>query len=172
MSSNPMLIWDYVAVDAHVVRPVLGNVVTMEAYRLLRYSLGDILAEELGSEKASALLRLAGDRAGTAFFKAFCSKADSLASLARILEEQFAKHGMGLLRIERMREDEQFFSLVVSEDIDCSGLPERGETVCVYSEGFIQGVIRSFTGKPCKVQETECWGTGARLCRFTVVLLE
>ena len=39
------------------------------------------------------------------------------------------------------------FVLTVSEDLDCSGLPIFGETVCDYDEGFIAGILEEYTGK-------------------------
>ena len=59
--------------------------------------------------------------------------------------------------------------ITVSEDLDCSGLPELDYEICVYDEGFIAALLESFSGKPFKVKEVDCWGSGARVCRFTVV---
>ena len=42
--------------------------------------------------------------------------------------------------------------MTVSEDLDCSGLPELGYGVCVYDEGFISGILESFTGRPFDVK--------------------
>ena len=60
------------------------------------------------------------------------------------------------------------FTLTVSEDLDCSGLPIYGETVCNYDEGFIAGIFYVYTGKEFNVKEIDCWSTGDRTCRFTV----
>jgi predicted hydrocarbon binding protein len=56
--------------------------------------------------------------------------------------------------------------MTVSEDLDCSGLPELGYGVCVYDEGFISGILESFTGRPFDVKEIDCWCTNERTCRF------
>lgn len=56
--------------------------------------------------------------------------------------------------------------LTVDEDLDCSGLPDTGDQICVYDEGLIQGILESFTKRPFQVRETDCWCTGERTCRF------
>jgi predicted hydrocarbon binding protein len=56
--------------------------------------------------------------------------------------------------------------LSVSEDLDCSGLPLQENTVCVYDEGFLAGILYDFTGKHFDVKEVDCWATGDRTCRF------
>lgn len=62
--------------------------------------------------------------------------------------------------------------LSIEEDLDCSGLPTTGETVCVYDEGFIAGIFFAYTGKKYNVKEIDCWATGGRLCRFQGVVAE
>ena len=54
------------------------------------------------------------------------------------------------------------------EVADCSGLPLLGETVCNYDEGFIAGILSSYTGKEYSAVEVDCWATGDRVCRFRV----
>ena len=73
---------------------------------------------------------------------------------------------MGVLRIEKLEEDTGKMILTVSEDADCSGLPLLGETVCNYDEGFLAGILTSYTGKPYTAIEVNCWATGDRVCRF------
>ncbi len=59
------------------------------------------------------------------------------------------------------------FVLTVSEDLDCSGLPVSGETVCDYDEGFIAGILNEYTQIEFDVKEVDCWASGGRVCRFT-----
>ena len=54
----------------------------------------------------------------------------------------------------------------VGEDLDCSGLPVTGETVCNYDEGFLAGILKVYTKKDYVVTEVDCWATGSRVCRF------
>ncbi|MGO5051014.1 hypothetical protein ACTQ6A_00640 [Lachnospiraceae bacterium LCP25S3_G4] len=37
--------------------------------------------------------------------------------------------------------------LTVGEDLDCSGLPITGETVCNFDEGFLAGILKVYTKK-------------------------
>ena len=64
----------------------------------------------------------------------------------------------------------QDFTLTVEEDLDCSGLPVSGETVCDYDEGFIAGVLEAYTKKAFHVKEIDCWASGGRVCRFHATL--
>jgi len=68
--------------------------------------------------------------------------------------------------VENAAEDNSHFILTVEEDLDCSGLPDTSDVVCVYDEGFIQGILESFSGNGFNVKEIDCWCTGARTCRF------
>jgi len=56
--------------------------------------------------------------------------------------------------------------MTVGEDLDCSGLPITGETICHYDEGFIAGILKAYTKQNYVVREVDCWSTGARICRF------
>ncbi len=79
--------------------------------------------------------------------------------------------GIGLLRMEKSDLDDWKFVLTVSEDLDCSGLPETGHEVCVYDEGFIAGLLEGFSGRKFTVREIDCWCTGERTCRFSAEAL-
>jgi predicted hydrocarbon binding protein len=77
---------------------------------------------------------------------------------------------IGILRVEKADLERMEFVLTVDEDLDCSGLPFEGETVCDYDEGFIAGVLDTYTGKKFDVKEIDCWASGGRTCRFAVKL--
>ncbi len=78
---------------------------------------------------------------------------------------------IGILRVEKADEDQGQFVVTVSEDLDCSGLPDLDQEICTYDEGFIAGLMESFTGCKFKVKEVDCWCTGDRTCRFTATRL-
>jgi predicted hydrocarbon binding protein len=75
---------------------------------------------------------------------------------------------IGILKIEKVNVEDSTFTLTVDEDLDCSGLPVYGDTVCFYDEGFIAGILTLYLNKPMKAVEIDCWATGARTCRFAV----
>jgi predicted hydrocarbon binding protein len=73
---------------------------------------------------------------------------------------------VGVLRVEESDPERGRFVLTVSEDLDCSGLPELDYEVCTYDEGLIAALLERFTGKSFRVKEIDCWCTGDRTCRF------
>lgn len=158
--------WESVMGDMNMARPSLGPTTRVEVYRLFQFTLRDVLEQHYGTEQADSLFREAGVLAGTAFYQRFCSKATNIGELAKLLQELFKDLGIGVLRVEESDTEKQAFTLTVDEDLDCSGLPDTRDVICVYDEGFIQGILQSFTGKGFSVQEIDCWCTGERTCRF------
>lgn len=77
--------------------------------------------------------------------------------------------GIGILRVEEEDLSNGRLVLTVSEDLDCSGLPELSYEFCTYDEGFIAALLESFTGIRFQVKEIDCWCTGDRTCRFLAV---
>jgi predicted hydrocarbon binding protein len=154
--------------DVEQGRPNLGLTVPVLAYRLLQYTLRDVLITELGVEKANDIIIKAGRLAGAEFCKNLLNMElgfnEFIAQLQRILREQT----IGILRIEKADMKNMRFQLTVAEDLDCSGLPFTDEVVCQYDEGFIAGIFEAYTGKPFFAKEIDCWASGDRVCRFDV----
>jgi len=159
--------WDNtVGADMKLARPSLGPGTRVEVYRLFQFTLRDVLEQRYGVETADDLFREAGVIAGKAFFHQFLNDARNVSSLAAKIQESFTALGIGIFRVENAAEDNSHFIFTVEEDLDCSGLPDTSDVVCVYDEGFIQGILESFSGKGFDVKEIDCWCTGARTCRF------
>lgn len=158
--------WDVIGANMNEARPSLGASTRVEVYRLLQFTLRDVLEEDLGTEKADELLFKAGQLAGKEFFEHYCAGADDLSTLIKSIQENFKDLGIGIFRVEKTDLEKMEFTLTVDEDLDCSGLPEMDDEICVYDEGFIKGILESFTGKGFDVREVDCWCTGARTCRF------
>ena len=159
--------WDTtVGADMNLARPLLGPSTRVEVYRLFQFTLRDILEEKYGTETADSLFREAGVMAGREFFSKFLSNAKTASELAAKIQDSFNNFGIGIFRVENSKEDNSHFIFTVEEDLDCSGLPDTSDVICVYDEGFIQGVLESFSGKDFNVREIDCWCTGARICRF------
>jgi len=159
--------WDNtVGADMSLARPSLGPSTRVEVYRLFQFTLRDILEQHYGTEMADNLFREAGVMAGKAFFGKFLSGAQDVSNLAVKMQDSFNALGIGIFRMENATEDNSHFILTMGEDLDCSGLPDTSDVVCVYDEGFIQGVLESFSGMNYNVREVDCWCTGARTCRF------
>jgi len=58
----------------------------------------------------------------------------------------------------------------VYECADCGGMPDVGRSLCGFDEGIIKGVLEKKLGKPVKVDEVECWGSGYKHCEFDILI--
>jgi predicted hydrocarbon binding protein len=158
--------WDLLG-DIAQGRPNLGQNMRLEVYRLMQYVFRDVIEQHLGTDKTDQVFYEAGKLAGVEFYKNVLSEAEDFNAFIKNLQETLRDMGIGILRIEEADMEKGALVLTVSEDLDCSGLPELDYEVCVYDEGFIAGLLESFTGVPFKVKEVDCWCTGDRTCRFT-----
>lgn len=163
--------WDLIG-DIQVGRPNLGRNTRLEVYRLMQYTFRDVLEATYGSEAADSLFYAAGRLAGKAFYTNVLGKIDAFDQFLRSLQESLKEMGIGILRVEQADLEAGKFVITVSEDLDCSGLPELDFEFCTYDEGFFAGLMESFTGKPFKVKEIDCWCTGDRTCRFTAEAIQ
>ena len=165
--------WDNtVGSDMGLARPSLGPKTSVEAYRMFQFTLRDLLEQNYGADVTDDLFRQAGVMAGREFFKRFCNEAADLASLSNILRNTFINLGIGILRVEKADAQKMEFTFNVDEDLDCSGMPDTSEVICVYDEGFIKGILEEFSGKKFTVREVDCWCSGSRPCRFDAHLAE
>jgi uncharacterized protein len=162
--------WDLLG-DIALGRPNLGPNTRLEVYRLMQFTFRDIIEQHLGTEKTDQIFHEAGKLAGGEFYKRAFSKAMSFNEFVKNLQEALRELGIGILRVEEADLEKGSFILTVSEDLDCSGLPELGYEICTYDEGFICGLLESFTGSAFKVKEVDCWCTGDRTCRFTAEVI-
>jgi uncharacterized protein len=157
--------WDLLG-DIALGRPNLGKNMRLEVYRLMQYVFRDVLEQHVGTDKTDQIFYEAGKLAGSQFYKQFFSGMEDFNVFIKSLQQTLRDMGIGILRIEEAEMEKGTLVLTVSEDLDCSGLPELDYEVCVYDEGFIAGLLESFTGIPFKVKEVDCWCTGDRTCRF------
>ena len=153
--------------DTELGRPNLGGEIKLEVYRLMQFTLRDILEEELGTEKSDLIFYAAGRKAGNAFYDHMLSGCTDVKDFIKKLQQVLKDMKIGILRVESMASNAAKLVLTVDEDVDCSGLPELDYEICVYDEGFISGILESFTGSEYAVKEIDCWCTGERTCRFS-----
>jgi uncharacterized protein len=153
--------------DLELGRPNLGDQTRLEVYRLMQFSFRDILEQRFGSAAADEVFYEAGKLAGREFADHLLSRPDDLGDYVADVQRVLRDMGIGVLRVEKADAERGEFVVTVSEDLDCSGLPETGEAVCTYDEGFIAALLESYTGRPFRVKEVDCWCTGDRTCRFT-----
>ena len=158
--------------DIQKGRPNLGTKVPVLVYRLMQYTIRDVLTAEFGAETKDAILIKAGRVAGKQFCENMLDKQlgfnEFISQLQRILKEQ----AIGILRVENADLETMHFTLTVAEDLDCSGLPCIDDVVCQYDEGFIAGILEAYTGRDFLAKEIDCWASGERVCRFDVRMLQ
>ena len=158
--------------DIALGRPNLGVNTNVVVYRLMQYTMRDVLKKHLGPQKTNDLFIEAGFKAGKEFCKNVLDVTLDFDGFTANLAEQLEKYGIGVLRVEKADLERLSFVLTVSEDLDCSGLPYSGVEFCDYDEGFISGIMHFYTRKNFHVKEIDCWGTGDRTCRFSVDVIE
>jgi predicted hydrocarbon binding protein len=149
-------------------RPNLGSETSVTVYRLMQFTFKDIFSKELGREKTCELFVKAGLLAGREFCRNVLNPVLPFDEFVADMKAKLIDLKVGVLRVEQADLENLHFVLTVSEDLDCSGLPIFGETVCDYDEGFIAGIFKEYTGKDFTAKEVDCWATGDRTCRFEV----
>ncbi len=154
--------------DLETGRPNLGPTMTVTTYRLMHFTLRDVLIQEVGVAKAEEIFYKAGRSAGEQYYEHVLGSQSDLDSLFAALQRTLKDLSIGIFRVESADVEADRFVVTVAEDLDCSGIPVCSEQVCTYDEGFLSGVFHAFNGHEYRVKEVDCWGSGDRVCRFTV----
>lgn len=144
----------------------LGEDVPVLVYRLMQYTMLDVLSKKFGRESANDMIRAAGHLAGTEFARNVLDLNVDFNTFVSNLQKTLQEYKIGILRMEEFNNGTGDITLTVGQDLDCSGLPVSNENVCDYDEGFIAGILELYTGKPYSVREIDCWASGDRVCRF------
>lgn len=165
--NNDSVSWEELG-DIESGRPNLGQMVPVSVYRLLQNSMRHVLATEFDNQFADTILYKAGKLVGEKFSRDLLNVTLDLPEFFSELKSVLLEQKIGILRIEKVDLEKMEFLLTIAEDLDCSGLPFIGKTVCDYDEGFIAGIMKVYTGKEFSVKEIDCWGTGDRVCRFLI----
>jgi uncharacterized protein len=162
--------WDLLG-NIGLGRPNLGPNTRLEVYRLMQYCFRDVMERGLGTDETDRFFYEAGHLAGSQFYQHAMGGTADFDDFVRRLQSTFKEMGIGIVRVEQADLEKGSFVITVSEDLDCSGLPELDYEICIYDEGFIAGLLESFTGRRFVVKEVDCWCTGDRTCRFTADLI-
>jgi len=144
----------------------LGDEMPVLVYRLMQYTMLDVLSKAFGVDQANEYFRQAGYLAGTEFAKNVLDMNVGFNAFVANLQKALEDLKIGILRMEAFDTETGDIVLTVGQDLDCSGLPITNENVCVYDEGFIAGIVEAYTGKKYTVHEVDCWASGDRVCRF------
>lgn len=167
-ASHHLFSWDKLG-NIKEGRGDLGEEAPVIVYRLLEYCMNHVLAQEYGIEQANELFRKAGYLAGSEFAKNLLNLESDLDHFVSQLQQVLKDLKIGILRIENVNETDGTIILTVAQDLDCSGLTPTNEVVCNYDEGFLAGILGTYTNKPYIVREIDCWASGDRVCRFRCV---
>ncbi len=154
--------------DLEAGRPNLGPKTELTVYRLMQFTFRDIIEQKFGTQAADEVFFEAGKLAGSAFYQNVIQPVGDLNEFIQKTQSVLKEMTIGILRVEKADLDKLEFILTVSEDLDCSGLPESGHSICTYDEGFIAALMEAFFNKQFIVKEIDCWCTGDRTCRFEV----
>lgn len=154
--------------DLALGRPNLGPDAPVAVYRLLEFTLRDVLTVRYGPTETSEILRAAGRVAGREFCHNVLDTTLGFDEFVAHLQQTLRELKIGVLRLEKADVAKLEFTVTLAEDLDCSGLPYSDEVVCDYDEGLIGGLFEAYTGRPFTVRETDCWASGGRVCRFDV----
>ena len=158
--------------NLEIGRPNLGPLMRVEAYRLMQFTLREVLEKHYGTTVAESMLYEAGYLSGKHFYDQLIGPVADLHVFSKRLGQALRDLGIGILTIEEADLINGQFVVTVSEDLDCSGLPVLDNAICTYDEGFIAALLGSFNGRPFVVREVDCWANGARTCRFIATACE
>ena len=147
-------------------RPNLGSTMDVAVYRLMQFTLRDVIIQEFDTATAERIYYKAGELAGRELFKNLITQKTDFNAFVKELQDLLSALKIGILRVEKADMENMEFTLTVAEDLDCSGLPISDETICTYDEGFISGLFSEYTGKNFSAREVDCWCSGDRVCRF------
>jgi predicted hydrocarbon binding protein len=159
--------WDLLG-DIEDGRPNLGPQVDLDIYRLLQFTMRDVLESRFGSDVADEIFFDAGKMAGKEFYEHHIKPVGSAEEFVKKTQDVLKDKRIGVLRLEESMLDQGRVVLTIDEDLDCSGLPELDYETCIYDEGFVSALFECFTNEKWRAEEIDCWCTGARTCRFLV----
>ncbi len=165
--NEQMFDWNMIG-DIGEGRPNLGPSMDVAVYRLMQFTLRDVMIKEFGPAATDDLFFKAGEVAGREFCKAFIDKTLDFNTFITQTKDLLEQLKIGMLRVEHADLEKMHFTVTVAEDLDCSGLPVCNETICVYDEGFLSGLLGEYSGDVFEVKEVDCWCSGDRVCRFSI----
>jgi uncharacterized protein len=138
----------------------------------MQYCFRDVIEKHLGTEQTDLIFYEAGKLAGEEFYSHLLTGISDFHEFISRVQELLKEFNIGIFRVEEADIENGKFILTVEEDLDCSGLPDLDYVVCTYDEGFIAGLLESFTGDSYSVREIDCWCTGDRTCRFQASVIK
>jgi len=170
-SSHEIFTWETLG-NIKEGRGDLGEEMPVLVYRLMQFTMLDVLSKAYGLETANSFFKDAGFLAGNEFAKNVLDLNTDFNTFVANLQKALEDLKIGILRVEVFEDGGDHLVLTVGQDLDCSGLPITNENVCIYDEGFIAGILNAYSGKTYNVKEVDCWACGDRVCRFQAQVTE
>lgn len=87
-----------------------------------------------------------------------------------IVQSMYQMTATGIISLVRF-EKEKLLVFRVEECVDCTGIPNLGESVCYYLGGQLAGAIETVVGKNLGFVETMCQAKGDPCCEFKYTIL-
>jgi predicted hydrocarbon binding protein len=159
--------WDLIG-DIELGRPNLGRQTRLEVYRLMQFCFRDTVEKRYGTEEADRIFYESGRLAGRHFYDHLIGDVGDINAFFKKIQEVLKDLQIGIFRVEEADPEKGIFVVTVSEDIDCSGLPELDYEICKYDEGFLAALFERFFGMQFQGKEIDCWCSGDRTCRFEI----
>lgn len=154
--------------DIKTGRGELGDNMPVAVYRLFQCSMRETLKQRYGGGEMIETLRSCGWIAGRSFAYENLDLTLPVRLFLESLEQVFITSKIGLLDVENLSEDGMQMTFAIRNDLDCSGMDQDNKTFCQYDEGFLAGILYEYTKRVYSVVETDCWGNGSNVCRFSV----
>lgn len=157
--------------DIEMGRPTLGQMVSVEAVRLMLLSIKGVLESYQDAQYAEDMIKKSGRQTGLAFYERhFAENLEPEAFIGK-LQRLLQCMGIGLINVEYSVNEGAQIVITLDEDVECSGLPITNSEMCHYTSGVISGLLEGYYKSAYQVDELDCWCSGDRTCRFKATRL-
>ena len=138
----------------------VGNDEVAASIKLTMKALKEYLGLKSGSEREK--LQFIGSEFGRIVSRGM-APSDSLEEVLEEVRVFWTGHSLGEMEVIRGTP----LTFTIRNCYDCIAA-QAGDTLCAFKEGFINAIFIEKVAPQATVEETECCGTGASSCRFTV----
>ncbi len=160
-------------------RVILGPTVGIELFRILRFSMENLILAQLGmgkeeenQAKANENIYLVGKAVGGEIGKAFLSGIDDLNEYVTKLKEILINLKVGILKVVSADLEKGKIVVDIEECVTCVGTPNIGAHICYFEGGLVAGILKFFLKKEVAVVEVKCCANGDNVCEFEATIKE
>jgi len=138
----------------------VGNDEVAASIKLTMKALKEYLGLKSGSEREK--LQFIGSEFGRIVSRGM-APSDNIEEVLEEIRVFWTGHSLGEMEVIRGTP----LTFTIRNCYDCIAA-QAGDTLCSFKEGFINAIFIEKVAPQATVEETECCGTGASSCRFTV----